>query len=684
MRFLLLMCLSWVMVSCATKRNLSVHDTATGDESLLVMEIIATSDEVSESELEDVLNILDELSQNPILVNSASFDDFMRIPAMRPAYARALIRQRDRLGRFTNRTQLRTVPGIPRDVIARIEPYLTLGSTAELLRTTVFAPSYWAAGARIESLTRLRGTLETMDGYRGDLPNKERVYEGPPIERYQRIAIQSRHLRFGTHFRAAPGAVGYTSDQVFKASFIGLTDLPVFEHFVAGRYNVAYGMGLSMGGGRIPRRGFDMALPRGGTRTVSPYAGSSYSQGHRGVAIRFGRELSTALWMSSRGYTGSDADSSGVRWSASEPLFRTVAERGRRDNFSVRLAGFRSDWRRSTYQVGVAGWMAFASETVKPPQSQYLEVGVQGDRFGMLSADIRARSHLGSYGAEVAVDAGGSYGVVGGGEMSVVEGVELSMLGRYIEAGFQSPFGVSVGTWSGRPSNERGLYVGVSYGPNRVTRFTAYSDQYASLLPRSSRFLPVRGHDMGIRILRGGGIASVQATLQHRLRDDETEGEDVYGRIYRRRYTSSRSTARVDLTTSLLPRATWVTRAEWVWAGQDDNMIDRGYLIHQDLSWWMLSSLRLQARVTIFNSDSHESRLYGWEPDVRLASSMPSFSGQGSRQYILVTYKPNPKLEARVKLARTHMPYQYTIGSGNDTIRGSQRTQIHSSILLRT
>lgn len=684
MKIAMLMVLACLLVSCVSKRHISTPIDIIDTELGLELESVAMDEDFTESEMEDVLHTLDELTINPIYVNIAGFDDLLRIPAMRPAYARALIRQRERIGRFTSRAQLQSVPGIPHAVMQRIEPYLTLGSASELLRDTVLDPAYWVSGTKIESLTRIKATLETMDGYKADLPSKTKVYEGPPMERYQRLTVQARHLRVGTHFRAAPGSVGFTSDQIVKASFIGFTDLPLFDQLVVGRYRVSYGMGLSMGGGRLPHRGFDAAVPRSALRTVAPYSGSSYSQGHRGVAVHLGKVSSTSIWASSRGYTGSDGDSIGIRWGTSEPSFRTSAERARRDNFTVRMVGVRSELRKRSFQAGVAGWMAVTSQAVKPPNATYSEVGISGKRFGIASADLRVRGQSGSYGAEVAVDAGGSYGLIVGGEASIGEGLELTLIGRHIGAGFQSPYGATVGAWSGRPANERGVFAGLSYVPSRWFRVEAYTDQYGSLLPRGGRILPTRGHDMGLRILRGGGVAEFKATLQLRVRDEETDGFDSYGRTYKRQYTSSRSSTRLDLTTHLLPRATWVSRAEWVWAGRGDDAADHGYLIHQDLSWWMSSMFRLQARVTIFNSDSHDSRLYGWEPDVGLASSMPSFGGQGGRQFILVTYKPNAKIEARFKVARTQMPHQYTIGSGNDLIRGNQRTQIHTSIHLRS
>jgi hypothetical protein len=640
-------------------------------------------DEPLGDEMEDVLLTLEELSQSPVNVNTATFDDLMRIPAMRPTHARAILRQRSRLGRFSNKGQYWAIPGVPSSVMLRIAPYMTLGSAAETIRNTLFEPDYWTAGLRLESLTRVRATLEKSDGYRSDLPNRDRVYPGPPLERYQRVSIRSQRFKAGVQLRGSQGATGLASQTILNTTHFGLYGLPFVQNVNAGRYRLAYGMGLSMGGGRAPRRGFDMRIPRGSKTTISPYSGSSYNLGHNGIALSTGEKLRLTYWMSSRGYSGTSADSSGLRWSMAEPQFRTRSEIDRRDNFSVRLVGLRGAVRSGKYQFGLAGWTANSTENIVPTSELYEGIGLRGRRFAVLSADVDANYRMGSLSAEIAFDAQAGKAAIIAGEASLGRGVEILSIGRYYGSNYQSPFGSTFSSWSGRPSNEAGWFISMSVQPNRQTTYALYNDLYSSILPRGGDYMPTSGNELGVKLTRSFGQAEVHFIYRNRTRDEESDKMDLVDRAYRHQYRSTRSSTRIEIITSLSQRATWVTRAEWVWAAMEAGSASRGYLIHQDLSWWISSITRLQARVTIYNSDSHTSRLYAWEPDVGLASAMPSYQGEGSRQYILATFKPNSFVEGKIKLARTHMPFEYTIGSGNDQIQDNKRTQLHTSLLIR-
>jgi len=658
-------------------------DLVRAEATISELEIGQLSDEFSDEELEDVLITLEELLQNPINANMAQFDDFMRIPAMRSSYARAILRQRERLGRFSSKGQLQSVPGVPHTVMQRITPYLTLGSPSEIVRNTIFEPEFWTAGLRFESLTRLRGTLEMPNGYRDDLPNKGRVYPGPPIERFQRISARSRHFTAGVVWRSAAGATGFTSQPIFPASHVSFSGLPFFENAVIGKYKVSYGMGLSMNGGRTPRRGFDIRTPRASASTISPYAGSSYNLGHTGFAASTGGTIKLTYWVSNRKYTGTNSDSSGLRWSVSEPQFRTRSEVERRDNFSVQLTGIRGSVRSGAYLIGIAGWTATTSQDLTSAPAMYSDLGLQGKRFGVLSADIDARYRSGSISAEMAMDVQGGKAAILSVEKSIGAEMDVISIARYFDAHYRAPFGSTFSNWSGRPSNEVGWLVSLSIQPNRQTRYSLYNDLYSSLLPRGSDFMPTTGSELGVKLNRSLGQSEIQMLFRNRIRDEEANSADIYGRSYRQQIKASRSTTRIDFITSTTPRTTWVTRAEWVWASKEAGSADSGHLIHQDLSWWISSKTRLQARVTIFNSSSYTARLYAWEPDVSLASAMPSFQGQGSRSYLLATYKPKSNIEARIKIARTQMPFEYSIGSGNDQIQDNKRTQLHTSLLIR-
>ncbi len=676
-----------LLAACSSLREhigpASNHNAFHQTDQVAEMNAISVDEESTDDEIEDVLLILDELNRNPVKVNAASYEALMQIPAMRPAYARAILRQRERLGGFTTSDQLNSMPGIPLSAWSRIQPYVTLGSHTDLIRDTILQPAFWTAELKVESLSRVRGTLEKADGYRDDLPDRERVYPGPPWERYQRFVVRSRRFSAGTQFRGAPGAIGMTSRPIVEVSHFGLSDLPGFSNVVLGNYKVAYGMGLSMSAGRAPKKGFDATQFRTPKSAISPYSGSSYSIGHTGIGLSFGNAIQTMIWASNRSYTGTIADSNGVRWSVSEPSFRTEEEIGRRDNFSVKLIGARGVIHQKGYHLGIAAWTAATTAHIKPTKTPFGYTGLEGRRFGIISSDFRIEFGGGSMQAEVATDNDAGKAAIVAVESTVFDLLEVSSSVRFYGDRFHSPYGAPLSSWSGRPTNEKGWFSSLNYSPNRRARFMVYHDVYASLRPRSTDFMPTSGTDFGVKLERDFGITQVHSAVRQRSRDEETDATDTFGRIYRKQYSASRTNVKIDMITSLLPRATWVTRAEWVRATTDSSAADNGYLIHQDLSWWISSKTRLQARVTIFNSDSHDSRLYTWEPDVGLASALPSYQGEGSRHYVLVTYKPSQSVDLRLKMARTHMPHQYYIGSGNDRIRDNKRTQINSSLLLR-
>ncbi len=677
----------FLLASCSTVRQ--QHGMA-GDPNWLYrtdqvseMDAFLIDEESTGDEIEDVLIVLDELARNPVKVNTALFEEFMQIPAMRPTYARSILRQRERLGGFASYDQLRSIPGIPTSVWQRIQPYITLGSAVDVIRDTVLDPDYWTAGLKFESLSRVRGTVEKANGFRDDLPNRDRVYPGPPWERYQRFILRSRRLTAGTHLRSAPGAVGLNSRTILQVSHIGLSNLPLANQVLLGKYKVSYGMGLSMSAGRSPKKGFDLTTTRTPRSELSPYAGSSYVIGHSGVAVSLGNQIRTVIWASNRSYTGTNADSTGVKWGASEPLFRTNDEVGRRDNFSVKLIGARGGIHKKRYQLGVAAWSATTSTPIKPTPTPYGDMGLQGRYFGILSSDFALTFRGASFQAEVATDYAAGNAAILAVESSLTDVLELSASVRYYGERFQSPYGAPLSNWSGRPSNEKGWLLSLNYSPNRQTRLIFYNDLFASLQPRGNNFMPTAGSEWGGKLVRSFGIMELQASVRQRVREEEKDTTDPSGRVYRKQFTASRANAKIDAITSLLPRATWVTRAEWVRATEDLSAAHHGYLIHQDLSWWISSKTRLQARVTIFYSDNNASRLYAWEPDVGLASALPSYQGEGSRHFMLVTYKPSQHVDVRFKIARTHWPHQYQIGSGDDLIQNNKRTQINSSLLVR-
>ena len=97
----------------------------------------------------------------------------------------------------------------------------------------------------------------------------------------------------------------------------------------------------------------------------------------------------------------------------------------------------------------------------------------------------------------------------------------------------------------------------------------------------------------------------------------------------------------------------------------------------------LASPWTFSARVTLFDTDDYDSRIYTYENDLIYYYAIPAFSDQGSRFYINVRYKGIRNLTAEIKFAQTRQLDVTSIGSGNDEIQGNIRSEIRAQVIYR-
>jgi len=648
-------------------------------------ELLGLPDELEEEDsgsIDDEIDRWDYLMNHPVNINSASFNDFMQIPGMRPAYARALINYRQRQGAYTSLTVLFRVPAVPDVVVQRMLPFLTLGTVTQHLRQTVLQPKFWMAGAHVESISRLRTTVERQQGYK-QTDTTDPSYLGPPFERYQRVQLRTRHLTTGIVMKSGAGVPGTWFRPNFGSLHFQTTELPGFSAVAIGDYKVNYGLGLSMNSGRSIKKGYQLVRLGLPSRTVTSSTSSSYLNHHKGGGVTFGTKIRTSGWYSSRSYTGTEVDSQTVRWSASEPTFRTGNDLNRRDNFRVHHYGARVEIPFHAFRMGIATWISKSDKIIEPTYSTYTRMGLKGDEFAMYSLDYQLVHQKGSLTGEIALDKVGNIASLQVAELSVLPSLSSTIIHRYYAAGFMSPYGAAFGAWSGRPSNERGIYTGWEYVIRNKIQFMAFIDLYSSIDPRSNDALPTAGRDAALQVRYQSGDFALAVSSRIRNKSEVTPSDDVFGRSYSSSVMSQLHFNRLDLTWQQARTITMTTRAEWVSSNSKSNSTDTGLLVYHDVKWRLNPTVRLQARVSFFNTDSYASRLFSYEPDVALSSGTQAYQGQGIRQFLVLAITPWKNVECQFKYAQTSMPHVNSLGSGNDQIDGNKRTHISSSLRVR-
>ena len=80
-----------------------------------------------DNENEFVLDMIEYLSENPVNINSASFDELMRLPFMDYYSANLIINYR-KTSLITSIDQLRNIEGITGDLAEKISPYINFST----------------------------------------------------------------------------------------------------------------------------------------------------------------------------------------------------------------------------------------------------------------------------------------------------------------------------------------------------------------------------------------------------------------------------------------------------------------------------------------------------------------------------------------------------------------------------
>jgi hypothetical protein len=96
-----------------------------------------------------------------------------------------------------------------------------------------------------------------------------------------------------------------------------------------------------------------------------------------------------------------------------------------------------------------------------------------------------------------------------------------------------------------------------------------------------------------------------------------------------------------------------------------------------------LGKISVSLRHALFHTDNFDNRQYAYEKDVWLAFSIPSLSGVGVRNYLLIQYDLNKTFSIWLKYTRLRYPHQDEIGSGVDMIESSSKNDLKFQLRIR-
>lgn len=646
---------------------------------------------------ESIYETLLQLYLNPIDINQATAEVLAASYLLDPLLINNLIDYRQKYNPFISLYELQAVPGFTLSIIDQILPFLTIHQGSN--RNT---QSFWSRVKNEQQaylLFRHRKTWETRRGFTApDTTSTGKIssrYLGDPNELYVRFRIQqTRDFSLGLTLHKDAGEQ-FTWDR--KTARYGFNFLSFhFARYYVGRwktislgdFHAQFGQGLVFGAGYTIGKGAEtVPTVRRSSIGILPYTAAMEFGFFRGAGLTY----QMGNWQSSLilsyapkdGRAGLDSlerEDISISSFNQSGLHRTPSELNSKNRFTELSLGTNLTYVHPShkFQAGVNYlYTRFQKEWMKDftPYNQYDFRGIQ-NQVGSIYASYNWKNFF--FFGESGISQSGGQGTVAGFISSLSKQIDVSFLWRNYDRNFHSFYSnaFSEGT---RPANEQGTYLGLQFKPNRVWKMNVYYDFFQFPWLRYRVYAPSYGYEWLGR-LTYQPQRNLKAFIQ--IREEQKD-----------RNTPSNSEAHPSylvlpinkingmLSLEYQVSKSFFFRSRILFSRVNfESKKSNGFLILQDAQYG-IGKVRFTGRVALFDTDDYDNRQYTFENNVLWTFSVPAYSGQGMRFYLLSQYKVNSQLTAYFRYARTSYTDREQVGTGLQTINGS--TQTETTFLIR-
>lgn len=635
-------------------------------------------DEESGVDTEQLGQLLQDLTRNPLNLNTATVEELLQIPGVSLKTAAAILNYRTDIKPFESVEELTKVRGIGKVAASRIAPYVSAGPPPLKNRELLFNRRYWMDGFGVDVITRYQSTVQDQQGYQ-TVEDGQTRYVGTPGRYYQRFTVDSRHISLNlTQEKDAGEELSYPTSFNFNSWHAAIQDVGVVKNVVVGDFSAAYGLGLVLYNGGAFGKGREVigAAARS-DRGIRPYRSAEENLFFRGVGATVGDKLQVSALYSNRRWSASEAGEDSVFFPNYSGLYRTESELSRRDNLGVQTLAGRVKYRADRWQIGTSAYQAAFDKTITARTGIGDLYDFRGKESSSVGLDFKViLDEIQLYG-EAARSRNGAYAALTGMDIDLGKGTEFSLTYRNFAKNYQTLFGAAFSESSGLPQNEEGLYLGFQQQINDRLSLRAYADQYRFPSQRTGISRPGSGLDLlGNVDFQWNRQTEGYILVRHEVKDADFSSTDPLGRELNILGEQLRQSIRLHIEHQISRQFRWRSRIEGAYFRAPGEQGEYGMLLYQDVRFIVNKRLQFDARLTFFDTESFDTRVYQFENDLLFVMTNAALSGRGQRYYLLMKYNPIENLDLWLKFDSTIFDDRSSIGSGLDEIQGNVRSRI--------
>ncbi|MFQ5905511.1 MAG: ComEA family DNA-binding protein [bacterium] len=562
----------------------------------------------------ELYETLEELRAHPLDINSATHEELVKIPWITPAMARNIVEHREYRALFKDPTELVDVRGFSIPVVERIRPYVYAGRPRPPIKR------------------RYQIRNRAGNGY-----PEEETYIGSPMRLYNRTIA---HIGEQLSFCLLAEKDQYEERFLDFFSFCAeARDVGPFGASVFGDYSLDFGEGLIFSPSRFIIKG--SGITKGSERGIILNRSAVEAGLLRGGATALRLKSVDLYGFVSDAKLDASINEDGLATSIYEDgLHRTLNEAEKIDRLRETLFGARAVFSTSRFRFGLTGCSGRYEPALAERSVTYFTFS--GTSYDLVGADFELGFGSAEFFGEFAKSVSLGTGYVVG--LSYREkGINAGVLFRHYDEDFYSPH--SAGFSDSDDENEEGGYLEVRYKPGRRTRISGYMDLFKKLGPSYGNVYSSRGRDFRLEIEQSvHKKLKFKGRLYMKGRDESSEEEDVYFR--------DRRGFRIQVDFRASRRAALTARFETVSALlEQESTTDTGTLLYWEAVFKPIDRVSLRGRLSVFDTDSWDARLYQYESDLPGVMRNVAVNGRGAMGYALAGFRPAEWLKISTKLS---------------------------------
>ena len=605
-------------------------------------------DALAEGQESTLIEDLTRLLENPLDINTASFDALCQVPGIDPVLARKIIDYRAH-NRIRSIDELTHIEGIDEKLVMIVRPFVVtvqpLSRVEERLPTARFR-------SRIVHNLSDHQAVQRGEYLGGEEKIATRIdaaiIRGPRPEGLHMNDGRNLTLNVGLLVEKDPGEPNY-------ADFISGYAAMKLQHsgvsLILGDYSVDASQGEVFSSDGIFAGGF---VARGGENrlreSVRPVLASEMSNQWRGVALAWNSNRVNCSLITSFRSRDATIDSSGVVVAVRRDGYhRTEDEIAARNQVQETSVGTRvSAEPANGLRVGVS----FRRSHYNRELRIYRDGREQASEFFFGGIDMQVTSGSFLHSLEAARWTGGCQSLaitskwVAGRTFAATGSLRLRL-----EGDSHRPTADNT-RWQASRTSEVGIAAKM-----RVTssvRISALFERFFMARHPSSNLLPGNGHDLlcvGDIALRKG--IDLELRYRHKLKP-EIELQSRGGVTIQEDGRTAQSHLRVSLTMDMVKGARSRTRIERTEVRrQAGTSVDRGVLMYQECSFDVMEQGLICLRCIAFETTAYDARIYEFEEELPGAYQSPALYGKGLRWFCRGELRFGSWLRVSMKYART-------------------------------